>query len=195
MPLDGERIYSRSPQEGALRQSEILSNLIQPKLRLDSIFGGEEVIVDDFSHPWVMVMNQDCDLELDFLARTGSITNNASDKLIPSILFCEIMTADQLFSAIENSSIWKQAKQNNHARYQFLQKVEAEADALEQGLPELGLDFKRFFSVPTEEVYLRLNHEQTRRRSWMNPPYLEHVASRFYSYQSRVALPTSHLSE
>ena len=49
-------------------------------------------------------------------------------------------------------------------------------------------DFKRVFSIPTDELYLRLN-QGVRRRSLLGSPFLQHLSSRFGYYCLRVALP------
>ena len=55
--------------------------------------------------------------------------------------------------------------------------------AIGEGMPELGIDFKRYFTIPTDEVYFRIRAE-AQRRSRLRSPYLEHLSNRFYSFQS-----------
>jgi hypothetical protein len=50
----------------------------------------------------------------------------------------------------------QQVKINKNERYHFLESVPIKSDVLGKGLPELTLDFKRYFTIPTEEVYYRL---------------------------------------
>lgn len=192
----GEGIYTRSPADGPLLQGEILSNLPQARLIIESAPSEGQGVFDIGVHPWVIVMSQDCDLEQDYRARNGS---NQPDKKIPNILFCEMTTSGELFKLIYSaggpaSAIFQRIVQNNDPRYQFLEKTEAAYDALGTGLDELCIDFKRYFTIPAEEVYFRLS-QSTRRRCYLLSPYLEHLALRFYSYQSRVALPEEHQSE
>lgn len=176
---------------GALRQGEILASLVQPRLRQDTLFDDELVIVFE-QHPYAIVVSQDCDLDQDYKSRQGQ---GNSDKLLPSVLFCQMTTAQELRGRTElNSTIWAQVKINKHERYQFFQKVVPEQDALRQGLPELGVDFKRYFTLPTDEVYQRLRSE-AQRRCRLVSPYLEHFSARFAYYQFRVALPQDHISE
>jgi hypothetical protein len=93
-----------------------------------------------------------------------------------------------------NSTLWKPIKNNKDERYHFLEKVSSEVDVLEKGLPELAIDFKRYFTIPTEEVYVRLEFDAACRCRLVSP-YLEHLSGRFYAFQSRVALPRDPLSE
>jgi hypothetical protein len=140
-----------------------------------------------------MILTQDCDLEQDFRARAGQ---TGADKLIPSILFSEVVTAEELRgSAGINSTIWPRVRMNKDERYHFLQKVEQVDDAFGQGLPELGIDFKRYFTLQTGEVYRRIELGEAQRRCALVNPYLEHLTSRFAYFLSRVALPQDHVSE
>lgn len=63
------------------------------------------------------------------------------------------------------------------------------------GLPELGIDFKKIFTIPTDEIYQRIALGQVKRRAVLVSPYLEHLSSRFAYFLSRIALPQEHLSE
>jgi len=70
-------------------------------------------------HEYALVLSQDCDLDLDFKARRESV---APDKMISSVLFCEVTTAEQLRQSPGgmNSSIWGRVKTNKDER--FLQR-------------------------------------------------------------------------
>lgn len=195
------RIYRPSlPDSSPLRQGEILSGIIQVKLNLKT-YGTEDVEIDLLVHPYAIIVSQDCDLDWDFRARHGE---SQEHKRIPSILFCEISTARNLSSVILNienvkdikkSRIWSRVKENKDERYHFLQQVKQEEDCLSEGLPELGVDFKRYFTIPADEVYLRIEKSESKRRCCLTSPYTEHFSSRFFYFQSRVALPEDHFSE
>lgn len=183
----------------ALRQGEILSNLKQFKLNIESLRFGKP-LAEPIIHPFAVIVTQDCDCEQDFKKRQAN--DLVSDKIIPSILFCEVVVAGQLKdrdvgkeSKDINSKVWGQVKINKHERYHFLESVPAELDTLGEGLPELAFDFKRYFTIPTDEVYYRLEIEEAKRRCRLISPYLEHLISRFNYFQSRIALPQDHMSE
>lgn len=184
---------------GSLRQGEILSNLKQFKLNLESLRSGKP-LAEPIIHPFAIVITQDCDCEQDFKKR--QVSDLVSDKIIPSILFCEVVVAEQLRNRDKdnrvkeiNSTVWGQVKINKNERYHFLESVPAESDGLSEGLPELTLDFKRYFTIPTEEVYYRLEIKEAQRRCRLVSPYLEHLTSRFNYFQYRIALPEDHTSE
>lgn len=193
MPGEGV-IYVASLSEGELRQGEIISNLVQARLDITTVDATSVPKVDRIKHPYAVIVSQDCDLLQDFRARNGATVR--PDKMLPNILFCEVTTADELCLGATPLSTREQDffVKNKLERYHFLQKVAPEADALREGLQELGIDFKRYFSVPTDEVYRRLTFE-AKRRCVMKSPYFEHLSSRFSYFQQRIGLPEDHQSE
>lgn len=143
------------------------------------------------------MVTQDCDLEQDFKVRFP--TQLSSDKLVPNILLSNVDTAAALRGTPQstgiNSAIWKRINQNKDERYHFLQAVDKSCDGCGTGLPEMGIDFKRYFTMPTDELYRRIEVGEAQRRCVLVSPYLEHFISRFMYYLSRVALPEDHFSE
>jgi len=144
------------------------------------------------SHPYALVLSQGCDLEQDFRARQGHVSQ---DKMVPTVLFCEVGLVSELKTNVKQSSAWNRLIINSDERYHFFQKVDREDDAASEGLPELGVDFKRFFAIPTEEVYHRIKNGEAKRRCCLRSPYLEHLCRRFANFLSRVALPEPHSSD
>ncbi|MHB1426293.1 MAG: hypothetical protein ACYC3I_24270 [Gemmataceae bacterium] len=181
-----------SGSDASLRQGEILSNVV--RLQLDLKFlGTDEQRVEPVEHGYAVILTQDCDLEQDFKARQRL---NKPDKLLPNVFFCHLATAQQLRGAAGiTTDIWKRISQNKDERYHFLQKIEVDLDGLQQGLPELGIDFKHYFTIPTDEIYKRIEMKEANRRCVLVSPYLEHLSSRFAYFLSRVALPQDHFSE
>jgi hypothetical protein len=135
-------------------------------------------------------------LEQDFKVR---LMGNPSDKLLPNVLFCNLAKAEDLRGTAAttgiNSEMWKRISQNKDERYHFLQAVDGSCDALQIGLPETGIDFKRYFSIPTDELYKRIEIGEAKRRCILVSPYLEHLSNRFAHFLSRIALPEDHFSE
>ena len=187
-------IYCASPSRATdcLRQGEIVTGLEQFRLRLDTI--GTAVVQGDLvRHPYAIIVSQDCDLEQDFRARQGG---NAPDKLVPGTLFCEVATAEEVRGKEEmNSTLWRPVPTNKNERYHFLQRVDASCDAVQIGVVELVVDFKRYFTLPTDEVYHRIARGEAKRRCVLVSPYLEHFSTRFAHFLSRVALPQDHASD
>jgi len=191
------RIYCPSAGEGSLRQGEILSNVIQSHLKLESIFDDSPTIQNRV-HQYAIILTQDCDLAQD-LASIDSAKGR--DKLLPTILFCELKPAqsirwgDATREAIVNSKIWTDIEQNKNERFHFFQKIPANCNATDVELPELVADFKRYFAIPAREVYARLHEGEMIRCCKLNSPYLEHFSTRFAYFQFRIALPEQHFSE
>lgn len=121
----GHGIYAPSPGAGPILQGEILSDLRQFHLTLESVRANQDFSADFKKHPWAIVVSQDCDLEQDFKAREGS---GSQDKIIPNSLFCEMMTPGDFITKLKSTGgfpakIWDSIQQNNHPRYQFLENV------------------------------------------------------------------------
>ena len=182
--------YAAVPAGERLHQGEIIVGLIQVKQSVATIGEHELARIDEFFHPFAIVMTQDCDLEQDFRLRGQA---NEKLSLLVSILFCEAATASELKGKIpQGKDIWKRVIQNKDERYQCFESIPSGQDSLAQGLPCLGCDFKRYFTVPAEEVYRRIDLKQITRRCRLITPYAEHLLNRFCSFQSRIPLPENH---
>jgi hypothetical protein len=189
-----QRLYRTSCADTSspLRQVEIVSHLIQLHLDLSSLGASAPILVPKL-HPFAVILRQDCDLEQDYRARHDQ---NRPDKMVPNVLFCEVPTAQGIRTVGSvNSGMWSKIKVNKDERYQFLQGIESSDDVLGQGLPELCIDFKRFFTIPTDEVYKRIEIGEAKRRCVLVSPYLEHLSNRFAYFLARIALPVEHFTE
>jgi len=115
-----------------------------------------------------------------------------ADPSLPNVLLCEVSSATELKGAVPlGKDIWKRIIQNKDERYQFLQGVPPLLDATKEGLPELGIDFRRYFGIPTDELYEQFNL-RARRRCRLISPYKEHFMNRYAHFIARVALPSDH---
>lgn len=183
-------IYIPSDLDGLLRQGEILSHLIQMVQSLDTVGSGTSPVVDTITHPFVVALTQDCDLDWDFKARRGATSEH---KLIPNILFCEMTSVETLSGRSDiKSDIWRRITANKDERYQVLSAVPPGDDAAREGTPALAIDFKRYFTIRTDDLYYQLQ-SGIRRRSILRSPFREHLCSRFFYYQARIALPSEHV--
>jgi hypothetical protein len=169
-----------------LHQGEILGGLVHVRQSLDSI-GTALVQIDELVHPFVVVLTQDCDLEQDFNARASG------NGKLESILVCPAVDTTQLKGIASTSSFhWKLITGNRDVRYQCLEAIPLDNDSASQGIPSLGCDFKRYFTVPADEVYKRINLKEVTRRCRLITPYAEHFLHRFCNFQARVPLPQNH---
>ena len=55
-----------------------------------------------------------------------------------------------------DTAIWKHIQPNNHERFHYLEPVPREADLGGVGTAELLLDFRRYFSLPAQEIERQL---------------------------------------
>lgn len=187
-------MYAPSSLTEPLRQGEILSDVIQIRLNLDTNDPYENPVIDPIPHPYAIVATQDCDLDWDFKVRSEIRATGrqilSEGKIIRNVLLCEAGIADGFRTLPSvNSELWRQMKKNKHDRYHFLGNVVSGQDLCNEGIPELGVDFKRYFTVPTDELYFGITSKRIKRRCRLVNEYLQQFIQRFYYYQSRVAVP------
>jgi len=142
----------------------------------------------EITHPFSVVLSQECDLGWDYVERSkdGSETKNLNN-----VLLCSAHEERDIRDAKNlTSSIFKRVKQNKDERFQYLEECSPEIDRQETGVPPLVLDFKGYFTIPTEHLYEQV--KQNARRCCLCTPYAEHLSSRFAYFQSRLALPRDH---
>ena len=193
---------SKAGIANSLRQGEILTDLVQIQVNLESIEtlqNPTDYLVNNVVHPYAIIVSQDCDLEQDFNFRFHK--RGKERHRLPSVLFCEVIEAEELVQGERNQNIFqsktvrKNFQDNNDYRFHFIQAIPEEFDVLGQGLPELGIEFKRYFSMPTGEVYRRIKLSHTQRRCRLQSPYLEHFCDRFHYFNNRIALPEQYESK
>lgn len=184
--------YIPAVSGGPLRQGEILSSLEQYLARAADSAGMAPVDLRLKTHPFAVVLTQDCDLAQDFAGRQGAAQNKL---LVPNILMCEMDFAEDLKGDADRiargSDIWKRIVHNKDERFHYLREVTRDADASGEGVAPLLVDFKRSFTLPTEGLYEQLSRN-AKRRAILTCPYREHLASRHAFFISRVALPVDH---
>lgn len=94
---NGGRIYAPSEGEGALRQGEVITDLIQIKIAQDSVSNEGSLEGNRVRHPFAIIVSQDCDLVWDFEVRQQRGQKAVPEhRLLPNILFCETSTAESL---------------------------------------------------------------------------------------------------
>lgn len=186
--IGDESTYSSPVLAGPLRQGEILSSIDQHIVRLDG-----QMRIEIKTHPFVVVLAQDCDLAQDFSARAGDQAL-AVGQLVPNILLCEVDIAENMKAGrtiARGNDIWKRIVQNKDDRFQYLREIAIAVDGKGDGIPPLLIDFKRAFTLPTEALHVQLQ-ATAHRRAVLKSPFLEHLSSRYAYFISRVALPRDH---
>jgi hypothetical protein len=193
-PGAGQPVYRATQPGDRLWQGEILENVVQIRPTVESIAANVlgQLEFAPVIHELVVVMSQDCDLDQDYARRAEH-----REGTLPNIMLCDVYRAEVLRALVRQrdqlgSQDWrKRIAQNQNERFHYLQRTEPAQDLQREGLSALALDFKLYFTLPTDELYARLS-QGIRRRCILNTPYAEHLAHRFFKFQSRVALPQDH---
>jgi hypothetical protein len=176
-------IYLKSPSGGALQQGEVLCDVTE------SIGFDGNIVTTTYSYG--VIVSQDCDLHQE--AFKGARQNLNSPEL-PRILLCLAQAATSTKTPEMGSDKWKRIAGNQESRYHFFEAVPPEHEAKTVGLPELVVDFKRYFVIPTVHLYDQIARGTASRRCVLATPYKEHFQSRFTSYLGRIGLPEDHRS-
>ena len=174
-------IYTRDSLAAELRQSEIISGLIQ------ALWNPSTEEVEFREHPYAVVLTQDCDLLWDYEKRQKDGAGS-----LDSVLLYTADPAHEVRARTEGRDIWKRIIQNNDERYHLLEFVGPEVDICGEGIGGLILDFKSFFTLPPEDIYRQIESQTARRRCRLEMPYREHLQCRAAYYFQRVTLPTPH---
>lgn len=189
-------IYRASDDKEALRQGEILTGLIQFKpVPSESSPNLDQTQFKPIVHPYAIIVTQNCDLDWDYTARQNQ---NQPNKLLNSILFCQVHTAQEIRSnkTVQiNSADWNLVKSNRYQQYHFLEKIPLQRESSQEGIPELTVDFKRIFAIDADFLYHQINFNLAKRRTVLESPYLEDFSHRYHDFHGRVALPAQHESE
>lgn len=173
--------------EGRFYQGEVLSGVNQSVVRRNT---HEDPSLEIIEHPYAIVLSQDCDLEQsDARVARGHAEN------LPNVLMCIAVPVAELKGNVGGSDIWKRVRSNSDERYHCIEAIPKGVDAKVQGVPSLGVDFKRYFTVPTEELLEQLRLRVVERRAKLAVPYAEHLCYRFSAYLGRIALPENMVIE
>jgi hypothetical protein len=191
-------IYSLPPGEFPLRQGEVLSNLLalHPKIIENKDWLHDDTKVPPLfrnSHPWVLIVSPACDLYWDWVYRKKPADVKKDDldqsKLLDSIQFCDLFEKDEIRQQRGlNSNLWERIRSNQDERYHRFTSSKI-GDEMNGDMPELYVDFKRVFSLPTEFVYELISNSYTVRSALLSYPHLMDIIHRLFSYAGRVAIP------
>ena len=166
----------------------------------------EHVEVSEWTFPYAIAMSQECDLYQDHSGRESlhsvdspSIEEDSRashDKLLLNVLMCPGYVASDFrggkhlarvgrVMSSYTSSQWRSINSNQHPRFHYL------AAWGEFQVTEMVIDFKHFFTLPTEQLrgaYAGPDHYIARLRC----PYREDLSQRFAAYLARIGLPAPH---
>lgn len=150
--------------------------------------------VDFATYPWLVVLNQDCDLDLDHHARKGTSPTGGppikKDKRLRSVLLCpafpELEVLDGVY--VEGASKFlgteqRMVRDNRHERFHVLSPEPPLVNET------LILDFKLVIAATPEYVERWIRSHRESRVAVLNPPYRDRLTQRFANYFTRIAEP------
>lgn len=152
---------------------------------------------DDTSHieanlEYAVILSQDCDLEQDYTERTKYPKPDKNDKHIDTILVSPAYAledfakgqhiSERQMETFNVKKIDKLKRNDEYKRYHYL------VEDIENGVPELVLDFKHFITAPRNIIYTL---KPTNYVASINEIYREDVSLRFANYLSRIGLPNN----
>ena len=149
-----------------------------------------ELVFEELTLPYIVVMTQDCDLEHDFNNRT-EVSPGKQDKFLRTVLICPAYVAADLRKGDHledlklkmekfNSDRWSTLKKQNNTRYHYLEQDQ------ELQVPELVIDFKHYYAIPRDTLFHVYNEHYL---ATINHLFREYLSQRFSNYLSRIGLP------
>ena len=152
---------------------------------------GTEMEIKRITFPYVICLNQDCDLNSDKRDKDNNPSGNKNCRLLHLIVaplfvfdsFIEGTHWGEIFNPVPAINVkkteGKKIMNNEDPRYHFLHFN------VESKLPDMVIDFKHFFTISTEQMYNNL----TSRVCSIEELYREKICQRFAFFQSRIGLP------
>ena len=169
-----------------------MKNVSIPDIRLDE---GGNPVARMAKYPWLVVLNQDCDLLLDRLAREDGVAREGAapvkkDKLMRSILLGPAFLLEHVLAGtyVEGASRWSSKRQdilvgNRDERFHVFY-------AQESILSEpIAVDFKLTTSCHPEYLYGWVASNPDNVVGRLASPYRERLLQRFTNYLGRIAEP------
>lgn len=144
------------------------------------------ITVKKISFPYVVCLNQECDLENDFNNRNEISDNSLLHIAIaPAFIFEQFLSGSHWGDIFSNNRPQKRSDttirkiiDNEIPRYHYLKFPDKE-------MPELLIDFKHFFTVNRDFIYNKID----KRLCSIDDLFREKINQRFSYYISRIGLP------
>lgn len=178
----------RKPLNERISQCDIFQDVdIVEGLKLD----GTIMELRTIMFPYIICLNQDCDLLSDFRDKMDPSGTNKNCRLL-HLIVAPLFNSDcfragrhwgDLFDSSsvikEKYTKWRKIMNNEDPRYHFLRFDE------KSQLPDMIIDFKHFFTISTELLYEKM----PQRLCSVEELYREKICQRFAFFQSRIGLP------
>lgn len=188
----------RSAGDGPIRQTELLKDVVELQAVGPRLSGQEgRVSIRRVEHPLVIVLSQDCDLEQDFNLRfpkeaepTSRDEADITPGCLSHVILCDAWSEEEYRRRLPkgiNSYDRRKIGSNQNERYHRLESATIGEDGEE--IDELFIDFRRFFALPSADLYDQVDGKDESRVACLPAYHLHDLAQRFFSYQARVAVP------
>ena len=193
MPLEENSCYNLLDKD-RIYQGNIIRNL---NITFSSKLGDEDFELQP-SFSYGVVLTQECDLEQHYNQCKENelleIDNQKHDKVLDVVLICPAFASENFMqgnhingqkmndfqNATSRKSAFDKIKKNDaYNRYHFLPEIEGI-------LPDLIIDFKRFYTVPIK--IFEANIENTYVVS-IKDLFKDRLSQRFTNYLARIGLP------
>ncbi len=173
-----KKVPSRISQGDIFEDVKIIENIEIEK---------SKITVKEISFPYVVCLNQECDLENDFKNNNNKQCDNnlLHIAIAPAFIFEQYLSGSHWGEIFTNNepqkrkhSIIKKITDNEIPRYHYLFFPDS-------GMPELIIDFKHFFTINREVLYKQIG----KRLCSLDDLFREKISQRFSYYISRIGLP------
>lgn len=144
-----------------------------------------KLIVDKIKFPYIVCLNQDCDLQSDFQEQCNKNKKLLHLAIAPAFNFEQFLTGQHWGDIFIASQGIKRDKadgeaiiKNENPRFHYLRFPEDDK-------PELIVDFKHFFTINRNYLYSNID----KRLYSLDVLFREKLSQRFCNYVSRIGLP------
>ena len=194
-PHEEQQSSTKQPESLKISARKMMKN--QERVSQGDIFHDIEILEDmeadksiitvkKISFPYVVCLNQECDLENDFNNRNEISDNSLLHIAIaPAFIFEQFLSGSHWGDIFSNNRPQKRSDttirkiiDNEIPRYHYLKFPDKE-------MPELLIDFKHFFTVNRDFIYNKID----KRLCSIDDLFREKINQRFSYYISRIGLP------
>ena len=171
-------------QPARLSQGDIFQDI---EILEDIHIAKSKITVQKIIFPYVVCLNQECDLETDFNKKEGILCDNnfLHIAIAPAFIFEQYLNGThwgviflQNKPQKTNDTAIKKIMDNEIPRYHYLKFPDAD-------MPELVIDFKHFFTINRNALYSQIG----KRLCSLDDLFKEKINQRFSYYISRIGLP------
>jgi len=146
---------------------------------------GSEIKIDRISFPYVVCLNQECDLENDYNSSADKDSRLLHIAIAPAFNFEDFLSGNHWAGIFELNTTSKRKDtksklimDNEIPRFHYLNFAES-------NMPELIVDFKHFFTINRDLLYEKLDN----RICSLDDLFKEKLSQRFSNFISRIGLP------